>query len=91
MSKLTLKDEDGVIQSALRLVGFDVNAINTERMLHVVDAVRKSEGNIGMKDLMELNVDVSKMIIEKQQEIQAIKEDKEKEKESEVKEPKVIG
>ena len=54
VDKVETKDENGVINVALRSVGFNVNKKQTELLLNIIDFVRKTKGEATIKDMVML-------------------------------------
>ncbi len=54
IAKVEIKDEKGIVNVALRSVGFNINKKQTELMLNVVDYIRETKGEATIKDMVML-------------------------------------
>jgi len=59
VDKVEIKDDGGVINVALRSVGFNVSKKQTELLLNVIDFVRETKGEATVKDMVMIDEMVS--------------------------------
>lgn len=60
--KAEIKDKDFLVGAALRSIGFNIREDAVEMLLNVSDMVRENGGKITLKDVVEMETKVKKMV-----------------------------
>lgn len=56
--KAEIKDKDGIICIALRAVGFNIDTVQTERLLNIAKHIENAKHEVTLKEVIALDLQV---------------------------------